>query len=331
MAVFFCGTAHAADTPVVAELLRDSLVIVPVWSTVGTLTGQLPPQLCHINALAVGDKAADQWARLTSFVLETFRLLRRERRLFISYKRADSQSLANQLYDEFDKRGFDVFIDIRSVPPAADFQSVLWHRMSDSDIVVLIDTPGFRTSRWTTAELAQANATNVQILHLLWPGQSEDSASAFSHFFELELSSFEDGDPAAGKGVIGSTIDAICERAEVLRAQAIAARHRHLLDNFCDAARDVGLSPVVQPSRWIAVRSKKGKDVVVVPAIGVPTSDRINQIFDDAQSAKNVWAIYDDRGILSDWQRHLNWLGAHLPVRIFQMSQVATAMAELLK
>ncbi|MEW3673962.1 toll/interleukin-1 receptor domain-containing protein, partial [Pseudomonas aeruginosa] len=80
------------------------------------------------------------------------------------------------LYDALDARGFDVFIDVRSVPPAADFQSQLWHRMSDSDVVVLIDTPGFREGRWTAEELARANATNVQILHLLWPGQKEDPA-----------------------------------------------------------------------------------------------------------------------------------------------------------
>ena len=85
---------------------------------------------------------------------------------------------------------FDVFIDLRSVPPAVDFQSELWHRMSDADVVVLIDTPGFRESRWTTAELAKANATNIQILHLLWPGQKEDALSSFSHFMTLERSDF---------------------------------------------------------------------------------------------------------------------------------------------
>jgi hypothetical protein len=107
---------------------------------------------------------------MVSVAFENFRLLRSERRLFISYRRVESQGIAIQLYEALDALGFDVFLDTHGVPPATDFQSVLWHRLADSDVVVLLDTPDFRTSRWTVQELARANATSLQILHLLWPG-----------------------------------------------------------------------------------------------------------------------------------------------------------------
>lgn len=139
MAVFFGSSESTADTALVTELIDDSIVIAPVVSDLSQVHAEIPPQLRHVNAIVLGTND-EGITRLVTLVLETFRLLRRERRLFISYKRTGSQPLADRLYDALDARGFDVFIDVRSVPPAADFQSQLWHRMSDSDVVVLIDT-----------------------------------------------------------------------------------------------------------------------------------------------------------------------------------------------
>jgi hypothetical protein len=331
MAVFFGSPAHATDTLLVRELIEDSIVIVPLVSSLQQVHAEIPPQLRHVNALEIGENGVE---RLVNLVLETFRLLRRERKVFISYRRVDAQPFANRLYDALDARGFDVFIDVRSVPPAVDFQSELWHRMSDSDIVVLIDTPGFRESRWTTAELAQANATNIQILHLLWPGQQEDGSSSFSHFMRLMRLDFVWPIPGHGRWVRKSTLARISAEAERLRARAIAARYRYLLDNFCDAARDLGMSPVVQPERWIKLDGVNvSKAVAVVPAVGVPTSDRINEIFekigDPSASARDIWIIYDNRGVLNSWLNHLDWLDRHLPVRTVRMAKVTELLREV--
>ena len=149
-AVYFGSRSHTVDSPLVGQLIEDFVIIATVVSSLDRVSMELPPQLRHINAMKNDAITID---RLRNLILETFRLLRRERRLFISYKRSDFQSFANKLYEELDARGFDVFIDVRSVPPGVDFQAELWHRMSDSDVVILIDTPGFSESRWTTAEL----------------------------------------------------------------------------------------------------------------------------------------------------------------------------------
>ncbi len=136
MAIFFGGSTVPPDSSQVADLIEDSVVIAPVVTSLDRVSMEIPVQLRGVNALALG---ADNSGldRLVSLVLETFQLLRRVRRLFISYRRDDAQPFAERLYDALDARGFDVFIDVRSVPPAVDFQSELWHRMSDSDIVVL--------------------------------------------------------------------------------------------------------------------------------------------------------------------------------------------------
>jgi hypothetical protein len=332
VAVYSGGPATTRDTNGLDELLADSAVVVPLVSTLESVTVELPAQLRHLNAVAA-DNSSSYISRVASLVLETFRLLRSERRLFISYRRVDSHALAAKLYDALDARGFDVFIDVRSVPPAQDFQAVLWHRMADSDILLLIDTPGFRESRWTTEELARANATNIQILHLLWPGQREDDTSAFSHFLHLDSSDFEQSTLGVGEHVRAATVDRICITAEQLRARAIAARYRYLVDNFCDAARDCGLDPVVHPDRWISLTQSSGSTLAVIPAVGIPTSDRLNLVFNsisDADSAPGeIWVIYDNRGLLQSWLSHLDWLDEHLPMRTVRVTQAPQALRTL--
>ncbi|MFJ2683655.1 toll/interleukin-1 receptor domain-containing protein [Pseudomonas sp. NPDC087342] len=314
------------------QLIQDSIVIVPVVTSIGAINIEMPEQLKHINVLTLPENGSNL-PRLVSLIFETFRLLRKERGIFISYRRKGSQPLANRIYENLDKRGFDVFIDVRSVPPAADFQVELWHRMSDVDVIVLIDTPGFREGRWTKAELAQANLLGIQTLHLLWPGQEEDSYYAFSRYMKLEHTDFSGLTPGRGASIKKVAMDRICDRAENLRAEAIALRHAHLVDNFCDAARDLKLEPTVQPQRWISLEIQ-GKNLAVVPAVGRPTSDRINAIFDSIskqkQSSESIWVIYDSRGLHDNWVKHLRWLDSHLPIRTVTMADAPAALKECL-
>lgn len=331
--IYFGNVAKSVPT-VLDQLLQDSIVIAPVVSELGRVAEEIPSVLSHVNVIKCTARSEDI-ARLTSLVFESFRLLRKERGIFISYRRKGSQPLANKLYEELDKRGFDVFIDVRSVPPAVDFQAELWHRMSDVDTIVLIDTPGFREGRWTKAELAQANLLGIQTLHLLWPGQSEEPEYAFSHFVSLQSSDFNGPSPGRGATITKDAIDRICRLAEELRAQAMALRHAHLVDNFCDAARDLAFQPSVQPERWISVSLPKGDSLAVVPTVGRPTSDRINAIFDSISEHKAadapIWAIYDNRGLHENWINHLKWLDGHLPIRTLSVVDVPMALKELLK
>jgi hypothetical protein len=259
-------------------------------------------------------------------LLENFRLLRPDRRLFISYRRAEAQGIAIQLYEKLDALGFDVFLDTRGVPPATDFQSVLWHRLADSDVVVLLDTPGFRQSRWTRDELARANATSIQILHFLWPGSSPDGTSAFSEFHELEVADFVGADHIGENARLGSaTVDAIGVMVESLRARALAARHRYLVDNFCDQARALGQSATVQSTRFIALELTNSQNIAVVPAVGVPNAIRYqeieNAITGSGTPFAKIWLLYDERGILESWLAHVDWLNKHLPLSAVRVSE----------
>lgn len=331
MAIFWGAEGVGSDPSLLSKLEEDSVVVVPVVSNVERVEFEIPERLRNINALVVSD-AGVGIDRLVSLVFEKFQLLRKQRRLFISYKRLDSQAIADEIYDALDARGFDVFIDVRSVPPAVDFQSELWHRMSDSDVLVLIDTPNFRSSRWAMDELTRANATNIQILHLLWPGQSEDPQSPFSHYFQLETSDILGSSALAAQGLRTSTLEKICGSVEQLRARAMAFRHNYLVDSFCDASRDLGLTPTIQTTGAIELSGPGSKKLIVVPTVGVPTSDRIANSFEahsgQAQQAIEFWAIYDNRGLLNDWLAHMRWLNKHLPPKCLNMAEAPAALKD---
>jgi hypothetical protein len=333
IAVFF-GYAGADDAshPVLKDLLRDSVVILPIVPSLKGATGHIPSSLAHINCVE-SSPAQPNVERLVTVLFENFRLLRAERRLFISYRRAESQGVAIQIYETLDALGFDVFLDTRSVPAAKDFQSILWHRLADSDIVLLLGTPQFRTSRWTVEELARANATGVHILHFLWPGQSSELYTAFHEFVRLQPSDFINSAlTGAETRFSADLVNRIGTMVEGLRARAMAFRYRYLVDNFCDQARSLGQDAAVQATRYIALTLKKVRRIAVVPAVGVPNAERYQEIeraiSTDSTKFEKIWLLYDERGILQGSLEHLEWLNRHLPVSAVRVSDALGLMAK---
>jgi hypothetical protein len=156
-------------------------------------------------------------------------------------------------------------------------------------------------------------------------------ASKRSHFMRLARRDFVGWLPLRGRWTRGATISRVCDEVERLRARAIAARYRYLIDNFCDLARDEGMNPAVQPEQWILLsRTDRSRHLVVVPAVGIPTSDRIHQIFEAIPDAidADIWMIFDNRGVLKTWLTHLEWLDIHLPIRAVQMARTPVLLRE---
>jgi TIR domain len=295
--VFF-GYRHAkdADHPILRDLIEDSVVIVPLVPSLASASAYVPKSIGHINCLQLSGADAEL-ERLVTVLFENFQLLRAERRLFVSYRRIEAQGIAIQLYEKLDAAGFDVFLDTRGVPPAVDFQSVLWHRLADSDVIVLLDTPRFRESRWTREELARANATSIQILHMLWPGGSPDATSAFSEFYPLDAAHFVGADHTGEQARLReATLSDVCVRVESLRARALASRHRYLVDNFCDQARALGRAALVQSSRFVSLEFNGSKKIAVVPAVGVPNAARHQQIETAILAVARGWRRLQDGG-----------------------------------
>src|ERR1700733_806762 len=191
----YCGLVPAAsfqtdDEAILGHFVSNGYLVVPVVTDLNSYRSAVPPVLEGLNGVALADCGAE-CERIAARIMEGFGLLRERRRLFISYRRKDSSGVAAQLYEALDLAGYDVFLDTHgAIKPGEPFQEILWHRLADTDVVVLLDTPDFLGSRWTEEELARANNSNLQILQVLWPGQKEVSSAAFSTFHPLKHEDF---------------------------------------------------------------------------------------------------------------------------------------------
>jgi hypothetical protein len=335
VAIYFGTEANPTrDRTLVQTLLEQSVTLIPVVRQLDRFQLSVPEELHAINGFQF-DESQERVEALTALTLEWLGLLRRARRLFISYRRAESRSVAIQLYEYLDQRGFDVFIDTVSIRPGEPFQDELWHRLSDTDVVVLLDTKGFLNSRWTDEELARASALSIGIVQLIWPGHNPSAASALSERIYLIDSNFENSDASAGTAQLTSpTLDEIGGRVESLRARSLAARQDGLIKEFREAAADAHIIATLNPHRYFSVETNAGDEVAVIPTVGVPQSSRYHEVQElvaelHASDVTRTYLLYDHRSVRDKWLAHLSWLDSHLPVRTLRLADVAEGVKKL--
>jgi hypothetical protein len=317
------GTPSPDDLSAIRHLQDLSAPILPIVTDVARFLLEVPDLLHAINGSSVReDPSLD---RAANVVLENLGLLRKNRRLFISYRRVESADAAIQLRHELDARGFDVFLDTHSVPKGDAFQEVLWQRLADSDVVVMLDSPGFIDSVWTREEVAQAHAMTIGILQIVWPGKSPAAYTDLCERLYLQ----EPQDIHSGR-LDANALQAIGTAVERLRARSLAARHDNIVKEFCDAAAGIGIPATVQPYRYISVQTTAG-EIFAIPAVGVPDANRYHQasVMLADRSAAGILLLYDQRGLRPAWCDFLRWLDDFLPVKAVPITSVAAKLSGL--
>lgn len=311
----------STDAKRLATLLSDGALVIPVVENITGFTAMVTPEVASLNGFSLRDCGAD-FERLAARILEGFGLLREKRRLFISYRRVELSGLAAQLYEALDAGGFDVFLDTQGgIRPGEPFQEILWHRLADTDVAVLLDTPGFLASRWTEEELARANTSNIQLLQVLWPGQTEGATAAFSSFHPLSNDSFMGPDTLGPAALLkDAVVSEIVDEVEGLRARAFGARHAFLVREFAIEARNEGMQVLTTLERNLVLSAPSGHRVLVMPAIGIPDAERYETLgrlhkrdLDEGKTYAHMPVLlYDQTGIRSRWLQHLRWLNDNI-------------------
>ena len=231
VALFF-GAAGTAF-PEHSNLLRLSIPVVPLVSHLNNVSAELPECLRAINALplAAGDVGL---VKPAGAALQCLGMLPAQRRVFVSYRRNESRDAAVQLFEELSARQFDVFLDTHSVGIATNFQAMLWHRLCDSDVVVMLDTPGFFESRWTRAEWGRATDKHISMLQVLWPGHKQSRFSALATPMLLAEGDLVD------KRFTEPIVEAIALQVEVLRSKSVAVRHANIAGHLRSSIERLG-------------------------------------------------------------------------------------------
>ena len=325
VAVFFGSVPSpvlsVVDATRLQIVLGDGSLVIPVVEDIANFSTMVTPEVAALNGCSLADCGSD-FERLAARILEGFGLLREKRRLFISYRRAESSGVATQLYEALDAAGFDVFLDTQGViRPGEPFEEILWHRLADTDVAVLLDTPGFLASRWTEEELARANTSNIQLLQILWPGQTEGATAAFSAFHPLSEDDFAGSDTLGPAAQLKDVeVSEIVDAVEGLRARAFGARHAFLVREFAIEARNEGMQVLTTLERNLILTASGGFRALVMPAIGVPDAERyewLGRLHQRDLDEGKVYAqppilLYDQTGIRSRWLQHLAWLNDNI-------------------
>jgi len=319
-AVFF----GAAGAPLanVESLLRRGVPVLPVVSDITKVHEEIPAALRPLNCLAYN---AGGVQRTTSALLECAGLLPRQRRVFVSYRRDEARQAALQLFDAFSTRLFDVFLDTHGIAPAEDFQTMLWHRLCDSDVLVMLDTPNYFGSRWTSAEFGRALAKGISVLRIGWPDSSPSVRTGTASRVELAP---DEIDPATGR-LAEDAVTRVCLQLEAVRSQSHAVRNLNLVSNIRNAVEQIGGQVAgVGLNKAVYVRLADGRDVVVYPTVGVPTSMTLHDATTNAPD-RSVAVVYDPVGLHPNWLVHLDWLGSQIQsARWVKASEAAWQLAD---
>lgn len=300
-------------------LIKDATLVLPIVSDIKKISHQIPKELENVNGFELA--TSNDVEKLVSCILEGLSLLRLSRKLFISYKRDESSTVAMQLYEQLEKNGFDVFLDTHSIRPGEPFQEELWHRMADTDVVVLLNTPGFLKSNWTTQELAKANSMSIGILQLIWPTHKLERDAEISIPFQLYNTNFGNNTFCSSSSYLNSnTIEKVINQVESLRARSLASRQDNIITEFISSSIKVGRKVDLQSEKFIIVKRSDGKELVVIPTIGIPQAFTYNQSEElvariKSKNVESAFLLYDHRNIREKWLTHLAWLDNYLPIK----------------
>ena len=297
------------DLDITKKLIEDGTMILPIFYN--DFPKEIPKILENQNGIQFDNNELD---RIANIVLQAFELLRNTRKVFISYKRSESTSVAIQMYEALESHNFDVFLDTHSIEKGEPFQDELWHRMTDCDVILLLNTPGFLESHWCKEELAVAGSKQIGIVQLIWPNHTIEPISHLSYPLNLESSDFENGiyDDKDNPKLNNTKVKEIIQQVESVRTRNLASRQDNLITEFVSIAKQCGRNITVQPERFLT-EELSGKNIIYIPTIGIPQSTdcqsaEIRHEFEKAPNNTCIRLIYDDLRIRDKWLKHLDWL-----------------------
>ena len=321
---FYLGSEAKAydDTEYLETILSNGDAILPVYFKKDNFKNEIPSILHPINGVLASEKSISYYVNIA---LQGLRLLRETRKVFISYKRSDSTGVAVQLFEELLKNNFDPFLDSYSIPPTKDFQNVLYHRMSDSDVLIQLLTPDFHQSHYCNEEIEISNVKQIGIVQIVWPECSIEKTDHLCVPFKLTQEDFFNAENFESCRLTHSCLTKLIEEIESCRARNLAARQDSLRGEFIQEAKNAGR--LIYQEKYYLIERDCNNNLVALylPAVGVPTSydyykSRDFKALLESPDLK-VFLIYDSLKVQNDWINHLNWLNSSLEVKSIQRNE----------
>ena len=326
-AAAYFGGAVQADQELTRRAFASSLPMIPTIPAALGFGASVPAFLQGMNGLRRRDDDPGM-VELAVALLECVGLLRRQRRVFVSYRRVESRNAAVQLHDLLSGRGFDVFLDTHDIRPGEPFQDVLWHRLCDSDVMVMLDTPTYFDNKWTRQELGRARAKEIHVLRVVWPDHTPTKHTDFAETIYLDRAELSGADGP----IVDEVADEMVLAIESLRSRSIASRYMSITGKLrAEVEKIGGALEGVGAHRAISLRLPDDTHLWAYPIVGIPTADLLNDVAEKARQADQremPVLVYDHIGIRDQWISHLKWLDENIrTVRAIRVAEAAWTLA----
>lgn len=303
VAIYF-GSPGDGGSDITAVLDPTRMTVIPVASTETEVANEVPSDLQFINC-HLTDRGGND--RLVATVLECLGLLRKQRRIFLSYRRTEAKMAAIQLFDALSARGYEVFLDTHGVARAVDFQESLWHKLCDVDVMVMLETPTYFESRWTTEEFGRALSKNIGVLRVQWPDLTPSKVTQTSSRVELLAEEID-----VKGSLCDEALDRICNQLERFRSLSHAVRRLSIMTQLQAAVESIhGQVRGVGPHFTMHVELPGNRELNISPVLGVPDSSALHDAVTRA-CGRHSAVLYDHVGVLPSWNDHLSWLGSNI-------------------
>jgi hypothetical protein len=163
--------------------------------------------------------------------------------------RRETTPVADQLFAALTEEGFDVFLDRSSVPVGVQFQERLMQDLVDKAMVVFLNSPGARESKWVGEEIATIKNYRLGLLELVFPPAQhrEDIDADFRMEMDVSVDLELAGEDyaATAKKLTKKALAGVVERIKETHGRAVHRRRYELIDNFAAALQRAGKSAQV--------------------------------------------------------------------------------------
>ena len=301
--IYYGGKDYTEES-IVESLMNDGVGILPVVKNAPAAEHDFQSkEIKKINA-AFLDEGLD---KIISVIMENFGLIRKRRKVFISYKRAESRDVAVQMYEKLSEAGFIVFLDTHSIWKGINFQEDLYHQLVDCDVLLLLNTPKFFDSPWTRKEFEKANFMSIGIVQVIWPEVPLDAKCQLTETIMLDASSFD----VLNKNTLSLLkIEEIIVAVEQMRIRSFASRRQKIVGNLFDSANAKGEK--ILNIKGNLFRNEK-TEVIYIPEVGYPQSDSFDYARRNVDGSAKI--VYDPTNVKQSWIEYLKWLNDSLNIK----------------
>lgn len=319
VAVWFggVGAADAEEVKLVEGFLARGFAVFPVVDSLQNYKNCTPSILHPINGQEFNIN------KLANDIMLGFRLSRRYRQAFISYKRSESAGVASQLFHELNDRGYRVFLDTASVESGVNFQNALWSRMADVDLLILLDTPNALKSEWVHLELNRAHDLGMAVVQLIWPNHKRSPGTELSAPLPLKVADFAKQNVGADGRLNPTTLANVVDRIESERIRSLNSRRTRVVDVLTTSMKGGKYQFIVHPAKHLDVLKGRKKVAEVVPFVGVPDSTAVHE-HDLARKFEHTVVVYNGLGVDAEWSRHIDWLKQRASIEVFATDDFGT-------